>query len=682
MKKILLLASALILSINTEAQIKREQPKSGPIPVVHVSKPKEFTLKNGLRVLVVEDHKLPRVSYSLTIDTPPTYEGEKVGLSSLTSGVVGNGTTKTPKNQFNEEIDFLGANIFIGRTGASGSGLSKYADRILELMAEGVLYPLFTQEEFDKVKAQTIEGLKTDEKSASAIASRVEDAVLYGKNHAFGEFETEASLKGITLEDVKKDYKKYSVPEKAYLIIVGDVKFDHVKKQVEKLFGKWKKASAPKSDFKKPTNVSATEINFVDVPNAVQSEISLVTTTDLKMTDKDYFSTLMANQILGGGGEGRLFLNLREAHGWTYGAYSSIGASRYSSKFRAQASVRNSVTDSAVVEFMNEIKKIREIPVTEEELNLAKAKYIGNFVMQTQKPGTIASFALQTILNKLPADYYENYIKNINAVTIQDIQNAAKKHFKADNLRIVIAGKGSEVLPGLERLGYTIKYFDKEANPTAKPESSKAVDATTTAKNVIEKHINAIGGLNKLESVKSLVSVSSATAQGTTITVIKKVTNKGQFYQSISAMGMEIMKQVVTPTSAYVNVQGQKQEITGEELKDIQKSAVIFSELNDLKNASNFKVERIENFNGEDAYVLTDGKVTNYYSVATGLKIGTSTEVEQMGQKMVLTYRISNYKEVEGIKFPFTTSDPILGDIDVNVTELKINKDVTDADFK
>lgn len=682
MKKILLLASALILSINTEAQIKREQPKSGPIPVVHVSKPKEFTLKNGLRVLVVEDHKLPRVSYSLTIDTPPTYEGEKVGLSSLTSGVVGNGTTKTPKNKFNEEIDFLGANVFIGRTGASGSGLSKYADRILELMAEGVLYPLFTQEEFDKVKAQTIEGLKTDEKSASAIASRVEDAVLYGKNHAFGEFETEASLKGITLEDVKKDYKKYSVPEKAYLIVVGDVKFDHVKKQVEKLFGKWKKAPAPKSDFKKPVNVSATEINFVDVPNAVQSEISLVTTTDLKMTDKDYFSTLMANQILGGGGEGRLFLNLREAHAWTYGAYSSIGASRYSSKFRAQASVRNSVTDSAVVEFMNEIKKIREIPVTEAELNLAKAKYIGNFVMQTQKPGTIASFALQTILNKLPADYYENYIKNINAVTIQDIQNAAKKHFKADNLRIVIAGKGSEVIPGLERLGYTIKYFDKEANPTTKPEGNKAVDATITAKSIIEKHINAIGGLSKLESVKSLVSVSSATAQGTTITVTKKTTNKGQLYQSITAMGMEIMKQVVTPTSAYVNVQGQKQEITGEELKEAQKSAVIFSELNDLKNASNFKVERIENFNGEDAYVVTDGKITNYYSVATGLKIGTSTTVEQMGQKMALTSRISNYKEVEGIKFPFTTSDPILGDIDVNVTELKINKEVTDADFK
>ncbi len=682
MKKILLLASALILSINTEAQIKREQPKSGPIPVVHVSKPKEFTLKNGLRVLVVEDHKLLRVSYSLTIDTPPTYEGEKVGLSSLTSGVVGNGTTKTPKNKFNEEIDFLGANVFIGRTGASGSGLSKYADRILELMAEGVLYPLFTQEEFDKVKAQTIEGLKTDEKSASAIASRVEDAVLYGKNHAFGEFETEASLKGITLEDVKKDYKKYSVPEKAYLIVVGDVKFDHVKKQVEKLFGKWKKAPAPKSDFKKPVNVSATEINFVDVPNAVQSEISLVTTTDLKMTDKDYFSTLMANQILGGGGEGRLFLNLREAHAWTYGAYSSIGASRYSSKFRAQASVRNSVTDSAVVEFMNEIKKIREIPVTEAELNLAKAKYIGNFVMQTQKPGTIASFALQTILNKLPADYYENYIKNINAVTIQDIQNAAKKHFKADNLRIVIAGKGSEVIPGLERLGYTIKYFDKEANPTTKPEGNKAVDATITAKSIIEKHINAIGGLSKLESVKSLVSVSSATAQGTTITVTKKTTNKGQLYQSITAMGMEIMKQVVTPTSAYVNVQGQKQEITGEELKEAQKSAVIFSELNDLRNASNFKVERIENFNGEDAYVVTDGKITNYYSVATGLKIGTSTTVEQMGQKMVLTSRISNYKEVEGIKFPFTTSDPILGDIDVNVTELKINKEVTDADFK
>ncbi|MDM1504197.1 insulinase family protein, partial [Myroides marinus] len=176
----------------------------------------------------------------------------------------------------------------------------------------------------------------------------------------------------------------------------------------------------------------------VDMPNAVQSEIALVNEVELKMTDKDYFAVILANQILGGGGEGRLFLNLREAHGWTYGAYSSISPSRkYPGKFRATAAVRNVVTDSAVTEFVKEIDLIRTTPVKEDELKLAKAKYVGDFVMEIQKPATVARYALNKELYKLPADFYENYIKNINAVTIADVQKAAQKYFLKDNMRIV-----------------------------------------------------------------------------------------------------------------------------------------------------------------------------------------------------------------------------------------------------
>src|SRR5690606_245973 len=147
MKKILLLVASGLLTLTSEAQIKRPQPQPGPMPTVHVNKPQEFTLKNGLKVLVVEDHKLPRVSYTLTVDVPPYYEGDKKGVSNLTSSVVGNGTTKTSKDAFNEEIDFLGASINFGATSASASGLSKYSNRILELLAEGALHPLFSQDE-------------------------------------------------------------------------------------------------------------------------------------------------------------------------------------------------------------------------------------------------------------------------------------------------------------------------------------------------------------------------------------------------------------------------------------------------------------------------------------------------------------------------------------------------------
>src|SRR5690554_7063990 len=264
MRKILLLVASVLLVGTAEAQIKRPQPQAGPMPTVHVQKPQEFTLKNGLQVLVVEDHKLPRVSYTLTIDVPPYVEGEKVGVSSLTSAMAGNGTTKTSKDQFNEEIDFLGANIRFWNSGASASGLSKYSDRILELMAEGALYPLFTQDEFKKEQDNAIEGLKNEDKSVSAIASRVENALLWGKNHPNGEFITEESLKSVTLEDVKKNYKDHFVPEKAYLIIVGDVNFKDVEKSVTKLFKDWKKAPMPKSDYqdRKSTRLNSSHVRI------------------------------------------------------------------------------------------------------------------------------------------------------------------------------------------------------------------------------------------------------------------------------------------------------------------------------------------------------------------------------------------------------------------------------------
>ena len=393
MKKFIYIAASLFLTITMQAQ-DRPQPKAGPAPTININKPQSFVLKNGLKVLVVENHKLPRVSFNLTLDNPPYAEGSKKGVSDILSGMLGNGTETITKDVFNEEIDFLGASINFYASGASGNGLSRYSKRILELMADGALNPLFDKAEFEKEKEKIIEGLKADEKSVSAIARRVEDVLVFGKDHYRGEYTSEETLKNVTFDDVILNYNTYFVPANAYLVIVGDVNFKEVKKEVERLFGSWKKATAPQLTYTAPKDVQYSQINFIDTPNAVQSEIALVNLSNLKMTDKEYFSVLLANQILGGGGEGRLFLNLREKHGWTYGAYSSIGSGKYISKFRSSASVRNTVTDSAVVEFFNELKRIKTDLVSEEDLRNAKAKYVGNFVMQIEKPSTIAGYAL------------------------------------------------------------------------------------------------------------------------------------------------------------------------------------------------------------------------------------------------------------------------------------------------
>lgn len=471
MKNIAFILTALFLTLTMQAQ-DRSQPKPGPAPIINLKKPQSFSLPNGLKVLVVENHKLPRVSLNLTLDRAPFTEGTKKGVDNLTSTLLGDGSTKTPKNKFNEEIDFLGADISFYSTGANASGLSKYTKRIIELMAEGAIMPNFTQVELDKEKDKLIESLKTQEKSVTAVASRVENVLAYGKNHPIGEFLSEETIKNVTLQDVLANYNTYFVPENAYLVIVGDVNYAEIKKMIEEQFGPWVKGTAPKLSFNNPKNVQYSQINFVDMPNAVQSEISVINTVDLKLSDPDFFPVIVANQILGGDFNSYLNMNLREKHGWTYGARSNVGASKYnSSKFKANSQVRNAVTDSAVVQFMFEINRIRTEKVADEMLNNVKAGYVGRFVMQVEKPATIARYALNILTEGLPADFYENYIKNINAVTANDVQRVANKYFMANNFRILVVGKASEVLPGLEKTKIPLFYFDKNGAAVEKPVS-------------------------------------------------------------------------------------------------------------------------------------------------------------------------------------------------------------------
>lgn len=683
MKKIVYIAASLFLTITMQAQ-DRPMPKAGPAPTVNIKSPESFTLKNGLQVLVVENHKLPRVSYTLTMDNAPYAEGDKKGVSSLVSAMLGNGTESISKESFNEEIDFLGAKINYWSEGASARGLSRYADRILELMADGALNPLFTQEDFEAEKAKAIEELKTNEKNVSSIARRVENVLTYGKTHYKGEFESEENFNNVTLEDVKANYTRYFVPGNAYLVIVGDVDTKTIEKKVKKLFGNWKKATAPALTYTNPTDVQYSQINFVDVSNAVQSEVSVMNLSNLKMTDKDYFAALLANQILGGGGEGRLFLNLRETHGWTYGAYSSIRANKYINKFRSGAAVRSNATDSSVVEILNEIKKIRTELVSDEDLKNAKAKYIGNFVMNIEKPETVARFALNKETQGLPSDFYENFMKNINTVTKEDIRNAAKKYFSANNARVVVVGKAADVLPGLEQMSDTQKlpifYFDKFGNPTEKPEVKKEIPAGVTVKSVLESYLTAIGGESKAKEVKTIYLIASGTVQGMAVELHQKFA-KGKMVQEMKSMGMTMMKQVVNSNGAYVEGQGQKKIIEGDALKEVQGLATTFKELEMLNN-NNATLNGVETINEKEAYVLSLNNFKCYYDVETGFKIAESIEMEQMGQKMTQTTYYDDYKDVKGLKFPYKIIKNIGIEIELTTSDVKINEGVTDADFE
>ncbi len=679
--KIYSIITILFLSLSISAQVDRTQiPESGPAPKINLGTPKKFTLKNGLQVLVVENHKLPRVSVTLDIDNPPMPKGDKKGIESLLGGMLGTGSTNISKEKFDTEVDYLGANISFGSESAFASSLSKYFPRVLELMADAALNPIFTQEEFDKQIKQSLDAIKSNESSVAAIAGRVDRLLTYGKNHPYGEFTSEKTLKNISLQDVKNLYNKTFKPNNAYLVIIGDVKYKKVKKQIKSLFGKWQKGDILKVDYPEVKNPNSTEINFINMPNAVQSEVAVINAVKLNKNDKDYYAALLANQVLGGGGTGRVFKNLREDKAYTYGAYSGIRADRYASRFKASASVRNMVTDSSVVEFMKEIKKIRTEKVTAKELEIAKAKYVGNFVRNVEKPTTIASYALDILQNNLPKDYYKNYLQNINAVTLEDVQNAAKKYFSYNNTRIVVTGKGIDVLENLEKIGYPIKYFDKEGNPSQKPEMTIPVPKGMTAQNVIDKYIKAIGGKDNIMTIKTVMMTANATIQGTPLVLTSKSAAPNKSSQVVSVMGQVFQKSVFDGEKGYSEARGQRKEMTGKELETAKSKKFIIEDF----DYANGELLRIEPINGKKAIVLKHINKEVFYDLNSGLKVKEVKIVKRPdGKEMKIPTLFSDYKEINGIKFPYKI-DQKNGPMTLNfvVQEIKINEGVTDEDFK
>lgn len=674
----------LCLSVTClQAQVDRSKmPTPGPAPEVNLGSPATFSLDNGLRVIVVENHKLPRARVNLTIDNKPQTQGRKAGIESLYSTMMGNGTKKLDKDVFNEQIDFLGASVSYGSSSASANSLSKFFPKVFGLMADGLLYPKFTEEEFVTQKKRIIEGIKSQQNSAKAIARNVDNALTYGKMHPYGEFPTVESVKRINLSDIKSYYNNFITPKNAYLVVVGDVDVSEVKKLAKKYFDTWKEETPPTASFPKVNEVQYTQVNFINMPNAVQSEIAVMNPVHLKKSDPDFFAALIANQILGGGSDGRLFNNLREAKGYTYGAYSRLRNDKYISDFSASASVRNAVTDSAVVAFLDEIHGMRDEKVSRQELQLAKAKYSGGFVRALENPSTIARYALNIEKDNLPKNYYQNYLKNINAVTPEEVQLAAKKFFKVNHARIVIVGKGNQVGPALEKLSYKgksvpVKYFNKEAEPIKKPEYNKSAPSNITVSSIYDQYIKAIGGRKPVEAVRTLYTKYKGSMGPQTITLTIKKTKEGKSLTEIGAGGMVVQKLVFDGEQGYSQAQGQTHDFSEEEIKQAQKQAVLFPELEMSKED---KLTGVEKVNGEDAYVIkTSMGESVYYSVGSGLKLKEETHTD-MGSS---TTTFSDYKTLNGVKFPYTISRSFgPQNIEFKIEDIKLNENVSDSDFE
>lgn len=676
----------LFVSI-TNAQIDRSKPPvPKPAPTINLASPHSYELDNGMKVMVVKNTKLPRVRLQLQLDNPLYASQDKAGVESLLAAMLGNGTTNIPKDKFNEEIDFLGANISFGSQSGFASSLSKYFDRVFELFADAAKNPLLVEEEFQKEKDKLLEALKNNKKDVSTVSRQVSGALLYGKEHPKGEFATEETVQNITLGDVKNYYDNFFSPENAYLVVIGDVTLPKVEALVNLHFKDWQKKSVLDISYSIPQDLPTAQINFIDMPNAVQSELVVQNVVNLKMSDPDYHAVLVANSILGGDFNSYLNMNLREDKGWTYGARSSIGASKHVTRFSASTSVRNAVTDSAVVEMLREIKNIRENLVDNDKLALAKAKYTGNFVLALERPETIANYALNIETQNLPNDFYENYLKKINAVTAEDVKRVANKYFKLENARIVVTGKGAEVLEGLKKVDrgngkmLPVQYYDIYGNQVEEPNYTIEIDPNVTVETVLNSYIKAIGGKSKLENVNSVFTTASATVQGMQLGMEMKATTDNKISQAILMGGMPMQKTVFNGKTGYSMAQGQKTDFDEKQINQMKESANPFPEM----NASKATLKGMEKVDGTNAYAIQFGEnKVSFYSAETGLKLKDENTSDVNGMQMKSSIFYNNYKPADGILFPHTmTMSMGPQELKFEVSEIKINEGVSDADFE
>ncbi|MCF6271390.1 MAG: insulinase family protein [Melioribacteraceae bacterium] len=685
-KKILNLV--LLTAVTLLAQVDRSKmPEPGAAPEIKIGEYESFEIANGLKVFVVENHKLPRVAFSLVLHRDAIMEKENMGYVSITGRLLRTGTTNRTKDELDEAIDFIGASLFTSSTSIYASSLTKHTETLLELMSDVLFNPSFKQEELDKIKKQSISGLKAAKEEPSAIANNVRKVLLYGKNHPYGELETEETVESITIDMCKNYYETYFHPNIAYLAIVGDITKADAEKLVKKYFGNWKPKEVPTFDYPSVKKPATNKVALVDRPNAVQSSIRISYPIDLEKFGEESLKASIMNYLLGGGASGDLFQVLREEKGYTYGAYSSLTGDKIVGSFSASCDARNEVTDSAVATFLEVMEKFKNKKVSEEKLQAAKNYMTGSFSRSLESSQTVARFALNIARYNLSSDYYKTYLQKLNAITVDDIYESAQKYITPNNAYIVVVGKADEVAEGLQKFSQNNKvtFYDNYGNEY--DPSASTIEDGVTAKTVIDNYIAAIGGRTNIEKVKDKLTSLKGSMQGMEIKldISKKAPNK---YLSVTDAGMMKQQTIFDGTKGKMIAMGNEKVLEGDDLFQLKLESTLNLFLDYESAGITPKLTGMEKIDGKDVYVvaltLPNGKTwINYYEKASGLLVKESKTMDTPQGAFTQSTFMKDYKEVEGVKYPFKLSQSFGPQIiELEVTSIRVNSGLDDGLFE
>jgi len=670
---------------------RKSAPAPGPAPKVVLGTFEQFQLANGLKVIVVENHKVPLVSFQVTVDGPKVHEGEMAGYIETAGALLATGTTTRTKAQINNAVDFMGASLNSSGGGISGSCLTKHVDGLLELMSDVLMHPTFPKDEFDKIILQTQSALLAGKTSPDYLTGNVSQVLNYGKNHPYGNVTTEISVKKITLDACKAYYQNYFRPNISYLVIVGDIVPGKAKELAEKYFGSWERKEVQDIAHPTPQPPQKTQVAFVDKPGAVQSVIRVTYPVVLTPGAPDAIKANVLNTLLGGPGffGSRLLSNLREDKGYTYGATSFLNSDPLVGCFEAEASVRNEVTDSSVTQFLLEMNRLRSKKVEEGELTKVKNFLSGAFARSLESPWTVARFAYNIVRYNLPPDYYATYLEKMAAVTSEDLMAVAKKYILPDQAYILVVGDKTAVAKKLIRFDKDKKIGFYDADGNLLPEQNLDLPGDLTAAKVFENYINAIGGKEAVEKVNSLKTVMSAESPNGKIVAVDLIQKPSNFMSTLAMNGNVVIRQVFNGEKGIIEVMGKFEPMDEEMVKSLRENVEIFPELNYLDRGFTANLVGVETVNDIKAYRIdvispSGEKVTKYYQTENGLLIRELEQQEQDGQTATIITDYGEYKSVNGVMIPHTQT--VTGffpmPLELKIDQVEVNGTVNPFIFK
>ncbi len=452
------------------ADIDRTQkPEPDPAPAASFPDYKTETLPNGLKVFIIEDDRKPTVTFRLVIRSGSIFDGGKTGTADFVAGLLNRGTEKRDAAAFALETDSIGVGVESesepDSISVSAAGLTKYTGKLLDLFSDAVFHAAFPAEQIAKLQRQTLSALEEEKQQPAKLAGKLTGQVIYG-THPYGAYLTPAAVQALTRDDLIAFHREHFVPNNATLAVVGDVKAADILAEIKRVFGDWKKGDPKMMKMAAPPELKGLTIHLLDRPGSVQSNIVIAQPGPAR-ANPDTPELNVLNATLGGGFSGRLFQNLREKHGWTYGAYSSFSMLKHGGAFTASAETRNEVTAPAIAETLKEIARLSDEPVPDPELALQRQYNVGNYLLSLENSARTAQRVQDIDLFGLPADFYKTYARRMSEVTPAQVQALAKKYLSTTDIAIIVVGEAKDVQPALEKIGKVIVY-DQDLKPVAK----------------------------------------------------------------------------------------------------------------------------------------------------------------------------------------------------------------------